>query len=129
MGKQSANRDELIKELDIAKKKIAELEKSYKMFYGIYEDIGDGVISLDKKGNVLEVNSALCNITGINRERIIGKNAVVLAKEFLSIKDIPNILKNIAKILKGQKTERYELKYKDLIFEGILLIIILIINY
>ncbi len=117
MTQENTNYDDLLKELDIAKKKIAELEKANHLLSDIYEDIGDGVITLDKKGNVVVANSAICKVTEIPKEKLVGRNAAVLAKEFLSLKDVPKILKNITNILKGHKIERYELEYKNIVFE------------
>lgn len=117
MGKDLSNQINLTKELENAKKKIAELEKDNKKYSDIFETIGDGLIIVNKKGIVLEVNSSLGKITGIPKEKLIGKSAVVLAKEFLSVKLIPQILKIIASVLKGGSIERYYLNYKNIIFE------------
>lgn len=95
-------------------KKIIKSEDNYRT---IFEDAYDGIIHVDKNLTVLNVNKAFTEITGISKEYVIGKSAFSLAKKFVNIKQLPQILGIVKNMLSNRKVIPYELNYKNKILE------------
>ncbi len=104
---------------DITEQKKAEqaLVKSEKRFQEIFESVKEGIIYVDLNGTVLYVNKAMADITGIPVKEIVNKNAYHLAKKFVSVRDLPGLLKKLTQALQGKTLEPFELRYKDKILE------------
>ncbi len=100
---------------DIAENKRAEeefLQKAAK-FVEIFESAGDGVIYLNNLGIILDVNNALCSITGIPKDTFIGNNVLTVVRKFLDEKKLPDVLSKIQSLLSGTLIEPF-----DIIFQG-----------
>lgn len=93
------------------------LRESEAKYAAIFKSATDGLIFLNKKGIVLDVNEALTRITGITRNQLIGKHANELARLFVKPKDIPRIFKHIVSFFAGNVIPPYELEYKNKILE------------
>jgi len=99
-------------------KKLEEaLQESEEQHKAIFEGAIDGIIYADRKGNIIEVNPAFTDITGIPREEVVGKNATSLAKKFAKHKNLPSLLRAINQMLRGVPIEPYELEINNKIIE------------
>lgn len=93
------------------------LKESEEIFETIFNGAADGIMYLDNKLTVLEVNPAFSQITGIPREEVVGKNGYDLAKKFVKIKDLPRILQVLKKLLSQVHIGPYELEFQDKFLE------------
>jgi PAS domain S-box-containing protein len=93
------------------------LRESEEQHRAIFTSAVDGFIFADKKANIIEVNPAFTEITGIPRREVVGKSAFSLARRFAKPKDIPKLLKAIHQALKGEPMELYELEINNKIVE------------
>jgi PAS domain S-box-containing protein len=67
------------------------------IFRNIFESVSDGLIYLDKKGIILDLNETAVKIYGGSKKDLLGKHFKDL--EIISGKDIPQILKRFAEAL------------------------------
>jgi PAS domain S-box-containing protein len=93
------------------------LRESEEQHRAIFTSAVDGIIYADRKANIVEVNPAFTEITGIPRQEVVGKNAFTLAKRFAKPKDIPKLLKAVRQALEGKPMELYELEINNKIVE------------
>ncbi len=138
MKYREITKEELLKEIEQLKHKIAELEKpekeririkpsdqpdsvsfseSEEKYRSIFEGAYDGIVCVDKNLNIENVNPAFKEITGISNETVIGKTGFELAKKFVNIKQLPQILDLISNAFTNKPIKPYELKYQDKILE------------
>lgn len=101
----------------LSEEQIKKIVKSEDKYRTIFEDAYDGIIHLDKKLTIINVNKAFTEITGISKEYVIGKSAFSLAKKFVNIKQLPQILGIVKNMLSNRKVIPYELNYKNKILE------------
>ncbi len=73
---------------------VCESEKRFRIMFDISPA---GIILIDEKGNIIDVNSSFCGILGYTREELIGNNI----RLFYSRSKKGEIEKNIAEILSG----------------------------
>jgi len=104
---------------DITTRKKAEkaLKQSESKFRDIFETAGEGIACTSLGGKVVEVNKAVEKILGIPSRKIIGKNIVSLAKEFLTLNNAKQIVPLMKNIIKGKEVDPFEVQYKDKILE------------
>ena len=81
------------------------LIESEKRFRKMFELSPAGIILIDEKGNIIEVNSSFCETLGYSRKELIGKNIRI----FASTRIDNEIEDNISRILSG-KTIIHEVK-------------------
>ncbi|RMF08718.1 MAG: PAS domain S-box protein, partial [Candidatus Neomarinimicrobiota bacterium] len=97
-----------------ARRKIKESEEKYRsLFIGSRE----GVIVVDRKGKVLEINPAFENITGLSSRTLVGKGAYTLAKTFVSLDDLPRVVRIINDALLGHDIPPFDLHWRNKILE------------
>ena len=90
------------KDISEQKKAQAELKIKEEQYRKIFETAPVGIILEDSKGNILEVNNNLCEITGYRKEELIGKNILEVLTPSRYKKEAQ---KNIDKILAGETLE------------------------
>jgi PAS domain S-box-containing protein len=127
VGEAKAWSDETIKILTISSEILANtihsnkaeqaLKESEAKFRSIFESAGDGILYADKKGKLLDVNPAFTEITGIPKNDVVGKTSFYLARKFLNIKQLPDILKLIKANLFNQSIKSFELKFNNKILD------------
>ena len=100
---------------DITERKKAENEirESEAKFKAIIQNVNEGIIYADNQGSIIHVNEAISRMVGIPIKDIIGENVIILAKQLVSAKQIPKILKKIAIAIKGKSLKPFELEYND----------------
>ncbi|MEA3444389.1 MAG: PAS domain S-box protein [Bacteroidota bacterium] len=101
--------------IDISDRKQAEetLRESEDKFRSIFETALDGILYVDKKSKILDANPAFSKITGITKNEIIGKTGLFLAKKFISIKQLPNVLKMIKLKLRNKFIKPFEIEFNN----------------
>lgn len=99
------------------KKADAAIRENEAKLNAIIHSVNEGIIYTDLKGKVLHVNEPLTRITEIPPDQLLGKNAIQLAKKFLSVKQIPDVLSKMAKSFRGKSFKSYEVEFRGKILE------------
>ena len=94
-----------------------ELRESEEKFRNIFDSAGDGILYVDKNAKVLDVNPAFCEITGIPKEDVVGRSGFNLAKKFINIKQLPQIINIIKSTIADKPIKRFELNFHKKILE------------
>ncbi|NOZ74181.1 MAG: PAS domain S-box protein, partial [FCB group bacterium] len=94
-----------------------ELMASEEKYRAIFIGASEGIVVVDRKGTVLEVNPTFEEITGIHSKEIVGKGAFYLAKKFVKLNDLPRILTVVNDALMGLKVKPFEIRFNDKILE------------
>ncbi|MBN2104095.1 PAS domain S-box protein [bacterium] len=94
-----------------------DLQPSDDRLQSILESAVDGIILVDMRGIICQVNSALCNMIGISHQVLIGQNTSKLAKKLLGGKDRIRVLSYVKDMFQEKNVEPYELEFNNRIFE------------
>jgi PAS domain S-box-containing protein len=73
----------------------------------LWEKAGDGLVYLDWKGNVLDINRKILELTGLKREEIMGKPFYKLG--LVNRKIVPKLLGRVKDTLQGKLTSGYQM--------------------
>jgi PAS domain S-box-containing protein len=85
-----------------------ELSESEKKFRSIFENANDVIVIVDTKGKILEINNNVEKMTGIPREKIIGKNFFNL--KLFSSAEIRRLKSGFKQIIKSELNRSSEKK-------------------
>src|SRR3990172_726271 len=91
----------------VADEAIVDSEEKYRT---LWEKASDGLVYLDWKGKVLDVNQKTEELTGLKREEIVGKAFYRLG--LVDPKRVPKLLGRIKDTLNGKKTSGYQISIK-----------------
>ncbi|MEN6292636.1 MAG: PAS domain S-box protein, partial [Methanobacterium sp.] len=91
-----------------AEKQLKENEQKYKT---IFNSSPDYMIIIGLDGNLIDVNKAACEVVGLSREELVGKNFTEL--NLLLDEEMPLHVNNISHVLKENKTEISESRFID----------------
>jgi PAS domain S-box-containing protein len=96
--------------VDITNRKKAELKliESKKHFQKLFSTMVDPIVIVNSKGNFLDVNKKVEEITGLKREYYIGKN--FLKTKIVTKKSKVILLKNLLLRMAGEKIKPYEVE-------------------
>lgn len=78
----------------------------------IFEQAAEGIVVVDKKLKVLEINKAFCQIVEIPKEKLIGRNAFTLVHQFASIATAKDLISSLQKVIKGGKINGLDIQYR-----------------
>lgn len=113
--------DKLRGEKDLLEELVLERTRDLKIseekYHSIFDGVKDGIIYVSKGINVLAVNQAFTEITGISSETVIGKSGVNLAKKFVNIKQLPQVLSILNDLLLGKSARDFVMNYQGKILE------------
>ncbi len=82
----------------LVEERTRELKKSDLMFHSLFQNAQDGILIMDQKGNILDVNKVLCDIHGFDQNTLAGANMVLLETE----ENEPLFRERMEKILNGE---------------------------
>jgi len=93
-----------------AEKKLRESEKKYR---GLFEYTTYGIIVLDAHGDILDVNTKVCQLFDYTKEELIGKN--LLSIELLTPTSLPVVVGQFEQLLSEKTAKNYttEIKSRD----------------
>lgn len=93
------------------------ISKEGDLYQHAFEQAGDGILLLDAKGKILDVNPAFTEITRIPRDQIVDKTAFSLARQFGKKKELPLLLKLIRDALTHKKVKPTKIHFRDRVLE------------
>jgi two-component system NtrC family sensor kinase len=94
-------------ELEISRDQLTKAEYNFKSLVNL---IADPVVIVDNKGDVLEINDKLVEVTGFSKEELLGKNFMKI--DMLTTKSKAIAIKNLAKRMMGIDVKQYEIEAK-----------------
>ncbi len=65
----------------LVQERTKELNKSELMFRSLFQNAQDGILIMDQKGKILDVNKVLCDIHGFDKNSLVGANIVLFETE------------------------------------------------
>jgi PAS domain S-box-containing protein len=86
---------------------IEDVSNSEGKYKTLWEKAGDGLVYLDCKGQVLDVNNKILELTGLKREEVLGKPFYKLWLVDKTI--VPKLLARIKDALKGKPVSGYQM--------------------
>jgi len=101
---------------DITERKQTEekLRESEERFRNLFESADDGILTVDLHGRVTSANKKIEEISGLSREKIIGKLPTQFGQMgIIGLKDMPLIIKALKTRIKGQPSKVYDFKIKN----------------
>jgi PAS domain S-box-containing protein len=90
-----------------AKERIMESEEKHRL---LLENTGQGIIQIDRLGNIVSANPRILEITGMSEEEFIGKNIVKLAPIFKV--NLKSVLIAFKDMLRGKPINEFEWRLK-----------------
>jgi PAS domain S-box-containing protein len=100
---------------DITERKKAEkqLKENEQKYRGLFESTTDGILVLDARGDIIDVNERALELFSLEREKVTGNN--FLSMGLLTAKSLPVVVKQFEELLSDQvaKTHETELQDKD----------------
>jgi len=79
----------------------------------IFNQAADGIVVVNKKLILLEVNEAFCKIVGINKKDLVGKSAFNLAYKYAEMDTLKSLTLNLQNVIKGKQIHGLDIKYKN----------------
>ncbi len=100
---------------DITKRKKAErqLKESEQKYRGLFESTTDGILVLNARGEILDVNERALHLLKLSKENVLGKD--FLGLDVLTAKSLPIVVEQFEHLLsnKKAKTQKTELQDKE----------------
>ena len=98
---------------DISERKKAEqnLKESEQKYRGLFECTNDGIIVLDARGEILDVNKRTLELFGLTREEMVGTNFLSLG--LLTPKSMSIVVKQFEELLSDKVAKTHETEIKD----------------
>ncbi len=94
-----------------------DIENEKTMFYDLMEGTSQGIIILNRKAVLVDVNSAFCDIMKVKREKLIGKSGLFIAQKSLSFETVKRkIVPAIKNIVLGNTIPEFDIDYDGRIY-------------
>jgi len=91
-----------------AEKKLRESEKKYR---GLFEFTTDGTLVLDARGEILDVNTKICEMLDLTKDCFIGKN--LFGMDILTAKSQPIVVSQFEQLLSEKTANSYTTEIKN----------------
>jgi len=92
-------------ELEISRDQLMRAEDNFKSLVNL---IADPLVIVDHKGNFLEINDKIVELTGFSKEELLGKN--LLKTDIVTAKSKAILMKNLAQRMMGINVKPYEIE-------------------
>lgn len=101
----------LIRDITERKKAEEKLKASEEKYQGLFECTTDGMIVLDARGEILDINGKAVELFGFEEEKMIGHN--MLSMGLLTPKALSIVVKQFQELLSNRKSTSEESEIKD----------------
>ena len=101
----------LIQDITERKKSEKKLKESEEKYRGLFESTTDGVIVLDARGEILDINSPALKMFKLEEDDVIGNS--LLSMDLLSPAAMSIIVKQFEELLSDRRAETHEAEIKD----------------
>lgn len=91
-----------------AEKKLKESEKKYR---GLFEYTTDGIFVLDARGDILDVNTKMCEMLDVKKDDIISKN--LFGMDLLTARSSPVVVSQFEQLLSERTAKSYTSEIKN----------------
>lgn len=112
-------------------KRISELEDQLKIlaaeekrltegqdyFQDIFETVKEGIVLCTLGGKVLAVNNNIAKIAGVPAGKLLGRNIIRIATDFLNAEDLFHVLPLLKNLILGREIEPFQVRFKNSILE------------
>ena len=98
---------------DITERKNQEkrLKESEKKYHGLFEYTTDGIFVLDTRGDVLDINTRMCEILDVMKSSVLNKN--LFSMDLLTAKSLPVVIKQFEQLLSEKIAASYTTEIKN----------------
>jgi PAS domain S-box-containing protein len=98
---------------DITERKNQEkrLKESEKKYHGLFEYTTDGIFVLDTHGDILDINTRMCEILDIMKSSVMNKNLFNL--DLLTAKSLPVVIQQFEQLLSEKNAASYTTEIKN----------------
>jgi PAS domain S-box-containing protein len=98
---------------DITERKNQEkrLKESEKKYHGLFEYTTDGIFVLDPRGNILDVNTRMCEILDVTKSSVLNKN--LFSTEILTPRSLPVVIQEFEQLLSEKIAASYTTEVKN----------------
>ncbi len=98
---------------DITERKNQEkrLLESEKKYHGLFEYTTDGIFVLDARGDILDVNTRMCEILDVTKSSVLNKN--LFSTDLLTVKSLPVVLQEFEQLLSEKIAASFTTEIKN----------------
>lgn len=98
---------------DITERKNQEkrLKESEKKYHGLFEYTTDGIFVLDVHGDILDINTRMCEILDVNKSLVLNKN--LFSMELLTARSLPVVVQQFEQLLSEKIAGSYTTEIKN----------------
>jgi PAS domain S-box-containing protein len=98
---------------DITERRKAEkrLRESEKKYHGLFEYTTDGIFVLDAHGDILDVNTKMCDMLDYTKEELMNKN--LFSMDFLTTQSLPIVVNQFEQLLSEKTSRSYQSQIKN----------------
>jgi PAS domain S-box-containing protein len=82
----------------------------------IFNQASDGMVVVNNKLKVIEINDAFCKLVDIEKNELLHKSAIKLAYKYANLETISSLVNQLKKVIKGETITNFTLYYQNKIF-------------
>lgn len=93
------------------KKQEKRLKESEKKYHGLFEYTTDGIFVLDARGDILDVNTRMCEMLDVTKSDILNKN--LFSMNLLTARSLPVVIQEFEQLLSERIAASYTTEIKN----------------
>jgi len=101
----------LVWDITDRKKSEDKLRESEKKYRGLFEYTTDGTLVLDARGDILDVNTKICEMLDLTKDNFIGKN--LFGMDLLTVTSLPIVVNQFEQLLSEKTAKSFTSEIKN----------------
>jgi PAS domain S-box-containing protein len=93
------------------KKQEKRIKESEKKYHGLFEYTTDGIFVLDARGDILDVNTRMCEILDVTKSSVLNKN--LFSMDLLTAKSLPVVIQEFEQLLSEKIAASFTTEVKN----------------